>query len=823
MSQEKEFFNGFEVFYFQGKITRFIKGDSGSPYALCLFRVENAKEIVLYSTNQRPKLFEKVEVKVYKKPYNGKNNTYTLISFIPVIEEINPTKELEDILLKIPKIGKTSVSKITNAGIIDFFKILNLETTQNTHYDFIKQEQFENIKKYYDKNYEKITKIINSFNNDPELLKKNNQYFYPNNLQNFYEFLKTKHNGTFDFQEIYLKLPEKIYDLYSVDKQDFNNVDKFAMWLGVDKFNKIRVKNYVKLTLKDLENNNSTYINYDDILRRLRLNNLFMHSQYVQETYLNEITSNEIEFSHILDNVLQEMVNNNELILYYNINPNYKYSLKMFCLYETYLKEKNIIEKLLFLTKSQPKIFKTLVKKDIDKLSDEQRIAYNNFLSKNISFIVGGPGTGKSLTIDHIYKTLIKNKQKNNEDFVILTPTGRAATNLMLKGSTKARTIHSFLGIKDDDDTSTKSPSDFEGIQTIIIDEFSMVNVNIFNKLLNMCENLKKLVIVGDIDQLPTIGPGDMLREFYESNYFTFTTLTNNFRSGNSSNIHEYSKLINNVYVYSKELKNEFDDYCYVNDIKDSYSNDNLPKEEVYEKMLIDKHDSLLNTKGLDFVFFDSKLTKKKRDDLLNKTFEKSVQKFGIEETIILSPKYLGDLGIDKLNKIFQDLYNPNGKIVFVYNQNNPKDHLRIGDKVVQLVNRNEQNVSNGDIGFIDSVEFIDKKEYIVVRYSSQKSDFNYIKYTKDEARSELSLAYTISVHKFQGSEAKSVLFMIDNSHKTMLSKKLVYTAVSRAKNKLTIIANIENFFSHIFLEEFKKEEVIFTNIKEFLKELKWS
>ncbi|MGV2392622.1 UNVERIFIED_CONTAM: AAA family ATPase [Campylobacter lari] len=239
--------------------------------------------------------------------------------------------------------------------------------------------------------------------------------------------------------------------------------------------------------------------------------------------------------------------------------------------------------------------------------SEEQKNAFEKALLNPISIISGYPGTGKSFIINAIYQTLISNKAYKTDDIAILTPTGRAATILSEKTNCDVRTIHSFLKLSKDD--NLVEAFEFEkDTKVLIIDEFSMVNLHVFHILLSVCNKVEKIVFVGDENQLPCIGPGNILEDIIKSNKFPVSRLNEIFRT-DKQDIFEHFKAINN----SKT------------------------------PVLISDSVNFIEQNSLDFL-----------NNIVDLYAEKVEKYNGMNDVIILLPTYKGTSGIDNINKAIQ-------------------------------------------------------------------------------------------------------------------------------------------------------------------------
>ena len=382
----------------------------------------------------------------------------------------------------------------------------------------------------------------------------------------------------------------------------------------------------------------------------------------------------------------------------------------------------------------------------------KQKEAIIKALESNILIITGGPGTGKTTiikAITELYQHLNKlNYDEFTERLALLAPTGRASKRMSESTFLPASTIHRFLKWNKDGGEFMVNEFNKSDVELVIIDEVSMIDVNLFDSLLKGLKSNIKLILVGDYDQLPSVGPGNLLKDLICSEMIETVHLNHLYRQGEDSYIISLAYEIKDGNL-SENYLNTYNDYtflkCSANHIKS-----NLMRlcEKVIEK-------------GYDY---------------------KRLQ--------ILAPMYKGENGIDALNSELQNIFNPpssekreikSGNIIF-----------RENDKILQLVNMPDENVFNGDIGVIKYIKYGNtsksKKDEIYVDF-----DGNLVKYTpKDFVK--IKHGFTISIHKSQGSEFEMVIMPMAHSYKRMLYKKLVYTGVTRAKKKLILIGEPEAF-----------------------------
>ncbi len=374
----------------------------------------------------------------------------------------------------------------------------------------------------------------------------------------------------------------------------------------------------------------------------------------------------------------------------------------------------------------------------------DQKKAIIGALNNNITIISGGPGTGKTTIINAIVKLYIAKYNLSPLDIMnkiaLLAPTGRASKKMASSTSLPASTIHRYLKWNKDRNEFFYNEDNKTNQELIIVDEVSMIDVALFNALLKGINLNVKLILVGDIYQLPSVGPGLVLNDLINTDLFNYHPLNMIYRQSNNSYIPYLAKEIKNVDL-SEEFLMKKDDYVF-------YQTDASNLKETIQKII-----DISLTKGIN---------------------EKNMQ--------VLAPIYKGDNGIDNLNRILQDIYNPEqrSKAEIIYND----VIFRENDKVLQLVNDLEHNVFNGDIGYIT---------HILGNKITINFDGNMVTYEKKDLK-QIKHAYAITIHKSQGSEFEHVILPICHNYYHMLYNKLIYTAVSRAKKTLTIVGEVPSF-----------------------------
>ena len=384
-------------------------------------------------------------------------------------------------------------------------------------------------------------------------------------------------------------------------------------------------------------------------------------------------------------------------------------------------------------------------------LSEEQVQAIQNSLEAGVSIITGGPGTGKTRIIEGLAQVLVNGFRKTIR---ICAPTGRAAKRIAENQALKKfqpSTIHMLKAMID------SSAKDIE-FDTLIVDESSMIDINLFNDLVKMLPLGSQLILIGDVDQLPPVGAGQPFLDLIRSKKIVVSRLSKQFRQGSDSVIPKVARAINKGELI--EFSSDFS--------SSGFSFVEVDKGQVVEKIIQVVEFFTGNKNGsIDF-----------------------------EKTQILSPMRRYSSGLINLNSIMQKKYNPNGEKVFSKMEGEKEIQFCAGDKVICTQNDYDIDVRNGDIGYV--VNKVGKN--IRVEFDGEMKLFhnNKIDY--------LDLAYAITVHKSQGSEYPNVVMPIVDDHRIMLTRKLIYTAITRGKQNVCLIGS-----KRVLREALKK---VFLNLR---------
>ena len=639
-------------------------------------------------------------------------------------------------------VGPATAKKIVNTFGKDTINVIKLEPDKLTRIKGINKEKALEIAEQFLANWEiwQIVGFLDKFGIGPQ------------SAENVYKKLG---EGALE------KISENPYILIDVaSKVNFEKVDRIAIELGVEQDNYKRIRSGIKYGLEKIGLNGNSCVLYENLLK------------YEQDLLRVDIDS--------IENTIISMKAKGELVLEDRDDGREWVYSKPF-----YDAEKNIAERIIGLKNADNvKEIKTL-KKDLEKieknidieLSEKQKEAIESINDNNVCIITGGPGTGKTTII----KAIIELYKKHGMKPVLCAPTGRAAKRMTETTGEEAKTLHRLLelaGISDDIDNFNTNllvtPIDGD---IIIVDEASMIDMFLMNYLVKAIYKGTKLVLVGDIDQLPSVGPGSVLKDIIESGQVHTITLNQIFRQAAKSKIIVNAHRVNEGESFIggkvKETKIDeenielLDDFFYINEAN----------QEKIQQTIISLCKGRLKLYG-DYDFFNN------------------IQ--------IITPTKKGKLGTKELNKVLQNELNPSEE---------DKDEREFGeikfreqDRVMQTKNNynilwekeNEREfkkelgsgIFNGELGIIEKIN----KEGKTVKV---KFDDGKVATYDNTDLDQLEHAYAITVHKSQGSEFDVVILVASQSAPMLLTRNLIYTAMTRAK-KLLIVIGPQNVVSYM-------------------------
>jgi len=507
----------------------------------------------------------------------------------------------------------------------------------------------------------------------------------------------------------------------------FRTVDNIAKKTNCNLDDKLRIRAGINCALEDAEANGHLYLPEPEL-------NDAVHD------LLNGNLDNEVVTVQMIEEEINKCCKNGILVM----NDGNVYKRKMFeCEKETAIKIAQILNNAINFSHNIEKEIETTQKKFNAILSTSQIEAIKMCFTSPLSIITGGPGTGKTTVLKSIldvYKRITKEKK-----ILLAAPTGLAARRMSDATGMEACTLHSALGLfhNDEEEEINKSDEELE-YDFIVVDEASMLDMKLMYELLRRVKVNAHILFVGDVDQLPSVGAGNVLREMINCVVINTTHLDTVFRQAQMSKIAVNAHLINNG-----EVKLAYDsDFSFVD----------CDSEDIVDKIRQIYHDEVTEDR--------------------------------LEDVQILSPlKKKRISGTNNLNDTIQEMINPKPK----NNQlTSGSRNFRIGDKVMQT--KNTEGICNGDIGFVKAISEDEEGEKVLeVEFSGSRLE----KYTTEDL-DKLELAYAITIHKSQGSEFKTVIIPILKEQYIMLRRNLIYTAVTRAKKKIILVGERKALFMAI-------------------------
>lgn len=545
-------------------------------------------------------------------------------------------------------------------------------------------------------------------------------------------FLKSKDVSTAFAVKIY-----KTYGNQSLEKMEenpyrlvddiwgvgFKTADQIALKLGLAVDAPARVKAAIQFVLTDITNEGHLYLEVSEVKERV-VKLLGLEADTVQE---------------LLKGALTELYQQEKTKLL-SVNDKHYLALPQF-----YYSEKGIANRILYLLERQghrerfdiDAIYKSISRPDSKgiELNEDQQRGILACLQRKVTVITGGPGTGKTTLIKRFIEVLENNRIR----FRLAAPTGRAAKRMFESTGRNTETLHRLLEFTPASMGFSRNEQNALDLDFLIIDEASMIDVFLMHAILKALKGNVHLVLIGDIDQLPSVGAGNVLNDIIASGKVEVVRLTQIFRQAQDSMIIVNAHRVNHGEFPQSALPGSKKDFAFI-------------KEDVPENTFA----------------------------LLRDLYTRRLPALGIssEDTVVLVPMNRGTVGTVRLNQELQMILNPSTdehQQVMRFGQ-----AYRVGDRVMQIRNNYDKFVFNGDMGKIVALDHADQK--MMVSFGDRELEYDFAELN------ELVLAYAISIHKSQGSEFQAVIVPIFMQHFILLQRNLIYTAITRAKKMCILI-----------------------------------
>jgi exodeoxyribonuclease V alpha subunit len=495
------------------------------------------------------------------------------------------------------------------------------------------------------------------------------------------------------------------YDVWGIG---FKTADAIGKSAGFNEDHPKRIKAGIIFVLNEASNEGHVYLPMQELMKKCF------------EILNVDLSDSLLLFREMEDHGLLKIVNDNVYLLhYYEAERNIENKISALCNGSSDFKEKEL----------------NSIRLNSANYSDEQLAAIRNSLLNKILILTGGPGTGKTTAL----KGIIDSYRHLGKNIMLAAPTGRAAKKMSEVIGFEAKTIHRLLEYNPQDQIFMRDEDNPLEADLLVIDEISMIDTLLMNSLVNAISFSTTLILVGDVDQLPSVGAGNILHDLIKSNTIPTAMLTKIFRQA------EESKIVVNAH---KINKGEFP--------------------------------TLINNETSDFFFIQEADNSKIPDIIAELCTDRLPTKYGfapMKDIQVLTPMYKGDAGADNLNSILQAALNNNNSVL-----SRGTKSYKTGDKVMQLRNNYEKDVFNGDIGLIDFINVEDQK--LEINFNGKGVVYDFLDLD------DITLAYAITVHKSQGSEYPCVILPITTAHYIMLQRNLLYTAVTRAAKMMILVGS---------------------------------
>ncbi|EGT4664069.1 ATP-dependent RecD-like DNA helicase [Clostridioides difficile] len=702
----------------EGMISEIVFKNEDNGYTIAHLVNEN-DEIVVVGCMPTLAIGESIEVEGKWVNHKIYGTQFEVNSFMPVTPS-----SLEGIYVYLSSGMIHGIGEKMAKRIIDKFGVDTLEVIQNS------PEKLQEVEGIGSK---KVKQIVKSYEEDRELrniiIQLSPFGITPNYCLKIYKKYKSS------AIEVINKNPYQLAE--DIRGIGFKVADSIANKIGIDKNSKDRICQGILYTLNKSLSNGHTYLP-EHVLIQDSEKLLELNGEIIKECVMMLVYNQKI---HV------EKVNNENLIY----------------LMPYYLAENGVCSQIVKLSQYEFEDLKIDIDNEINvleenkkiKLAEKQILAVKESVNSGVLIITGGPGTGKTTTINAIIDIF----ENNGKSVTLAAPTGRAAKRMSETSNKEAKTIHRLLemGFSTDDDlTFFKDEEDPINSDVIIVDEVSMVDIILMYNLLRAIKLGTRVILVGDSDQLPSVGAGNVLKDMINSNIINVVKLNEIFRQAQESMIIVNAHKINNG-------------------------------EPLY-----------LNTKGKDFFFIRKSTNEEILNEiigLVNERLPKFYKVDKLKDIQVLSSMRKGELGVTNLNIELQKYLNKKEK--FKVEESFSKRLFRVGDKVMQVKNNytkkwetedqkeSGEGIYNGDIGY---VYHIDKdKKTIYILFDQTKI----VSYLYDEL-DEIDHSFCTTIHKSQGSEFPVVVLPIAWAPPMLLSRNLLYTAVTRAKKLVVLVGDVK-------------------------------
>ncbi|UPA30362.1 ATP-dependent RecD-like DNA helicase [Terrisporobacter glycolicus] len=703
----------------QGMVSDIVFKNEENGYTIASLANEN-DEITIVGCMPTLSVGESIEIEGKWVNHKIYGSQFEVQSFIPVTPS-----SLEGIYVYLSSgmihgIGEKMAKRIVDKFGVDTLDIIQNTPERLTEVEGIGMKKVKQIQESYEENRE-LRNII---------IQLSPYGITPNYCLRIYKKYKDKS------LEVINKNPYRLAE--EVRGIGFRIADDIASKIGIDKYSPDRIMQGILFTLNQSLGSGHTYLP-KRILIEQSVKILGVEPKYVENGIMDLAYDQKIHLENM----------NGEILIY----------LMMY-----YICENGVCKEIVKLSQHETKDLHINIEEEIEvvekedeiSLANNQILAVKESINNGVTIITGGPGTGKTTTIN----TIIKIFENNDQKVVLCAPTGRAAKRMSETSNKEAKTIHRLLemGFATDSDELVffKDEEDPIDADVIILDEASMVDIILMYNLLKAIKLGTRLLLVGDSDQLPSVGAGNVLKDIIDSNVIKTVRLNEIFRQARESMIVVNAHKINNGEPLFLNVKNK--DFFFLR------KNNN---EEILNEII-----GLVSERLPKFYKFDK-----------------------LKDIQVLTSMRKGDLGVNNLNIELQKYLNPPNK--YKQEEQFAKRTFRVGDKVMQIRNNytkkwetedksdRGEGIYNGDIGYIFHIDK-DKKTVFVVFDKIKIASYKY-----DEL-DEIDHSFCTTIHKSQGSEFPVVVIPIVWAPPMLLSRNLLYTAVTRAKKLVVLVGDVK-------------------------------